>query len=156
VASVYIGVAGLYGWYFIQLYFSLKQWLEGKLTFVECLLCAGHFSILQVIESLWEFGDLAHMVTWKVSYTEVKQFFLCLTFLFFFFLSFLLDILFTFQMLSPFLVSPPKIPYPLPLYPNPSTPISGPGIPLYWNIEPSQDPGPLLIDDQLGHHLVHI
>jgi hypothetical protein len=25
VASVYIGVAGLYGWYFIQLYFSLKQ-----------------------------------------------------------------------------------------------------------------------------------
>jgi hypothetical protein len=39
-------------------------------------------------------------------------------------------------MLSPFLVSPPKIPYPLPLLPNPPTPIPGPGIPLYWVIEP--------------------
>jgi|UPI0000468C1B hypothetical protein len=40
-------------------------------------------------------------------------------------------------MLSPFLVSPPKIPYPLPspLHPNSPTPIPDPGIPLYWGIE---------------------
>jgi hypothetical protein len=49
-------------------------------------------------------------------------------------------------MLSPFLVSPLKIPYPLPLalLPNPPTPIPGPSIPLHWGIEPSQDQGPLL------------
>jgi hypothetical protein len=49
-------------------------------------------------------------------------------------------------MLSPFLVSPPKIPYPLPLplVPNPPTPIPRPGIPLYWGKEPSKDLGPLL------------
>jgi hypothetical protein len=49
-------------------------------------------------------------------------------------------------MLAPFLDSPPKIPYllPQPLLPNPPTPIPGPGIPLYWGIEPSQDQGPLL------------
>ena len=49
-------------------------------------------------------------------------------------------------MLSPFLISPPKIPYPLPLplLPNPPTPIPGPGIPLYYGIEPSQDQEPLL------------
>jgi hypothetical protein len=49
--------------------------------------------------------------------------------------------LFTFQMLSPFLVSPLKIPY---LYsPTHPFPLPGPGIPLYWVIEPSQDQGPL-------------
>jgi hypothetical protein len=39
-------------------------------------------------------------------------------------------------------VSPP----PIPLFTNPLTPIPspGPGIPLYWGIEPSQDQGPLL------------
>ena len=48
-------------------------------------------------------------------------------------------------MFSPFLFFPLKIPYsPLPLLPNPPTPIPGPGIPLYWGIEPSQDQGPLL------------
>jgi hypothetical protein len=31
-----------------------------------------------------------------------------------------------------------------PPLPNPTTPIPGPGIPLYWGIEPSQDQGPLL------------
>jgi hypothetical protein len=41
-------------------------------------------------------------------------------------------------MLSPFLVSPPKTPYSLPLFPNPPTPIPVPGIPLYGGIEPSQ------------------
>jgi hypothetical protein len=48
--------------------------------------------------------------------------------------------------MSPFLVSPLKIPYPLssPPSPNPPTPIPDPGIPLYWGIEPSQDQGPLL------------
>ena len=50
----------------------------------------------------------------------------------------------TFQMLSPFLVSTPKITQSLPLLPNPPTPIPGPGIPLYWGIEPSQDQGLLL------------
>jgi hypothetical protein len=49
-------------------------------------------------------------------------------------------------MLSPFLVSPLKTPYPpaFSLLPNPPTPIPGPGIPLYCGIEPSQDQGPLL------------
>ena len=49
-------------------------------------------------------------------------------------------------MLYPFLVSPLKIPSPLPLLllPKPPTPISGPGITLYWGIEPSQYQGPLL------------
>ena len=48
-------------------------------------------------------------------------------------------------MLSSFLVSPQKIlsSPPLPLLPNPLTPIPGPGIPLNWDIEPSQDVGPL-------------
>jgi hypothetical protein len=46
-------------------------------------------------------------------------------------------------MLTHFLVSPPKIPYPLPLLPDPPTPIPGPGIPLHWGIELSQDLGPL-------------
>jgi hypothetical protein len=49
-------------------------------------------------------------------------------------------------MLSLFLVSPQKIPYliPLPLLPNPSILIPGPGISLFWGIEPSQEQGPLL------------
>jgi hypothetical protein len=60
-------------------------------------------------------------------------------------------------MLSPFLVSPPKTPYPLPPLPNPSTPAS-------WS-----RPSPTLghraftgprasppIDDQLGHPLLHM
>jgi hypothetical protein len=46
-------------------------------------------------------------------------------------------------MLSPFLVSPPKISYSLPLslLPNPPTPASCPGIPLHWVTEPSKDQG---------------
>jgi hypothetical protein len=54
--------------------------------------------------------------------------------------------LFTFQMLSHFIVSPLKIPYPLPLPCSQTHPIllPDPGIPLYWSIEPSQDQGPLL------------
>ena len=49
-------------------------------------------------------------------------------------------------MLSPFLVSPSKTPIPflLLLLTNPPTPMSCPGIPLHWGIEPSQDQGPLL------------
>jgi hypothetical protein len=58
----------------------------------------------------------------------------------------LLGILFTFQILSPFLFSSPKIPY------RPSSPCSpthpllllGPGTPLYGGIKPSQDQGLLL------------
>jgi hypothetical protein len=48
-------------------------------------------------------------------------------------------------MLTPFLVSPQNFPIPflLPLLTNPPTPIPGPGIPLYWGIEPSQEQGPL-------------
>jgi hypothetical protein len=41
-------------------------------------------------------------------------------------LLFLLDTLFIFQILSPFLVSSPKIPYPLSLLPNLPTPASWP------------------------------
>ena len=54
-------------------------------------------------------------------------------------------------MLSPFLLSPVKIPYSLPPPPpppcsptNPPTPIPGPGIPLHWGIEPTKDQGLLL------------
>ena len=48
---------------------------------------------------------------------------------------------------TPFLVSPPKVPYPLPT--SPCSPIHtvllpNPSIPLYWGIEPLQDQGPLL------------
>ena len=49
-------------------------------------------------------------------------------------------------MLSPFLVSPLKIPSPLlPSHCSPTHPflLPGPGISLYWGIEPSQDQGPL-------------
>jgi hypothetical protein len=56
--------------------------------------------------------------------------------------------LFIFQMLSTFLVSPLKTPYPIPYPPppltNPPTPASLPGIPLHWGMEPSQDQEPLL------------
>jgi hypothetical protein len=54
--------------------------------------------------------------------------------------------LFTFQMLSPFLVFPQKTPYPLFFLlcsPTHLLLLPGPGIPLDWGIEPSQDLGPL-------------
>ena len=44
----------------------------------------------------------------------------------------------------PFHSFPSKNPLPPPLLPNAPTPIPGPGIPLHWGIEPSQDQGPLL------------
>jgi hypothetical protein len=51
-------------------------------------------------------------------------------------------------MLFPFLVSPPKIPNPLPPPPGPQPThshfLAQAFIPLYWDIEPSQDQGPLL------------
>jgi hypothetical protein len=47
-------------------------------------------------------------------------------------------------MLSLFLVSTPKTPYPLPHSPTLPLPLPGPAIPLHWSIEPSQDQGPLL------------
>ena len=64
-----------------------------------------------------------------------------------FFLFYQIFSLFTFQMLSPFLASPQKISFPLPASPcSPTHPLllPGPGIPLCWGIEPSQDQGPLL------------
>jgi hypothetical protein len=57
--------------------------------------------------------------------------------------------LFTFQMLSPFLVSPLETPFPIPLpcfyegapthSPNHSLPPHHPGIPPHWDIDPSQN-----------------
>jgi hypothetical protein len=49
-------------------------------------------------------------------------------------------------MLCPFLVSPPKNPYPLSfsLLLNPYTPISSPVIPIYLDIKSSEDLGPHL------------
>ena len=61
--------------------------------------------------------------------------------------------LFTFQMLSPFPVSPLQTPYPIPPYPasmrvlpHPSTHSHPhrPSISLHWGIKPSQDQGPPL------------
>jgi hypothetical protein len=57
--------------------------------------------------------------------------------------------LFTFQMLSPFLVSPQKntlnlFPLPSPCSPTHPLLLLGPGIPPHWGIEPSQDQEPLL------------
>jgi hypothetical protein len=71
------------------------------------------------------------------------------TFLCFYFI--LLDILFTFQMLSPLLISPLETPFPIlphcfyedALLPIHSLPPPCLGIPLYWGIEPSQDQGSL-------------
>jgi hypothetical protein len=54
--------------------------------------------------------------------------------------------LFTFQMLSPFFISPPKTtlshPPSICLLTHPFL-LPCPGIPLYWGIEPPQDQGPL-------------
>jgi hypothetical protein len=49
-------------------------------------------------------------------------------------------------MLSIYLVSPPKIPYPptSPPAPQPTQSHSWSWLPLYWSIEPSQDQGLLL------------
>ena len=54
--------------------------------------------------------------------------------------------LFKFQTLSPFLVSLPKTPYPIPhpCSPTHPLPLPCPDIPLQWGMEPSQDQGPLL------------
>ena len=52
--------------------------------------------------------------------------------------------LFTFQMLSPFLISPLKTPYPTPLPPTHTLLPPCPDIPLHWSIEPSQNQRPLL------------
>ena len=62
-------------------------------------------------------------------------------FLFFFVISFLLDI-FLIYISNAIL----KVPYTLLLPCSPTHPLQlpGPGIPLYWGIEPSQDQGPLL------------
>ena len=62
-------------------------------------------------------------------------------------LLFLLDIFFIYiSNAIPFPSFPSEDPYPFhpPPVPNPLTPIPGPGIPLYWGIESSQDQGPLL------------
>jgi hypothetical protein len=60
--------------------------------------------------------------------------------------------LFTFQMLSSFLVSPPQTPYLIPpptpasmrVLTHPPTPAHHPSIPLYCGIKPPQDQGPPL------------
>jgi hypothetical protein len=57
----------------------------------------------------------------------------------------LLDIFFTYTLnVIPFPSFPSENPLSPPPVPNLPTPIPGPGIPLYWDIEPSQDLGPLL------------
>jgi hypothetical protein len=68
-----------------------------------------------------------------------------------FFIFYWLFYLFTFQMLSPFPVSPLQtFPIPLPpasmrVLPPHSLPPLYPSIPLHWGIEPSQDQGPPLL-----------
>jgi hypothetical protein len=65
-------------------------------------------------------------------------------FLFLFFITYFLYLHFKCYPLSLFPLQKSPIPSLLPLLPYPPTPIPGPGIPLYWGIEPSQDLGPLL------------
>ena len=60
---------------------------------------------------------------------------------------FLLDIFFIYiSNVIPFPGVPSENPLspPVPLLPNPPTPIPGTGSPLHWGIEPLQDLGPLL------------
>jgi hypothetical protein len=79
---------------------------------------------------------------------DVKDF----IFNFLFFLFYWIFSLFTFRMLSLFLVSPVKntlpypVPYPLPILCSPTHQLQlpGPGTPPHWGIEPSQDQAPLL------------
>jgi hypothetical protein len=63
-------------------------------------------------------------------------------------------------MLSPFLVSPPKIPYPpshLPLLPNPDTPDSWPwSFPILWHRTFTGPRASPPTDDWLGHLLLHM
>jgi hypothetical protein len=73
--------------------------------------------------------------------------FLSFSFFLSFFLSYWKFSLFTFQMLSPFLISPPKIPLthsPSPCSLTYSLQLPWPGIPLHWGIEPSLGQGFLL------------
>jgi hypothetical protein len=81
-------------------------------------------------------SDLYNLILWEM---RVKPFSF---FLFFFFeYNFLLDIFFIYiSNVIPF----PRFPSENSLFPNPPTPIPGPGIPLYRGIEPSQDLGFLL------------
>jgi hypothetical protein len=59
-------------------------------------------------------------------------------------LVFLFFVLFTFQMLSTFPVSSSENPLPsAPCSPTHPLLLPGPGIPLYWGTEPSQDQGTL-------------
>jgi hypothetical protein len=63
--------------------------------------------------------------------------------------------LFTFQMLFPFLVSPPKILSPFPLYPNLPIPASWPWhSPILGHRAFTRASSP--IDNQLGHPLLHM
>jgi hypothetical protein len=90
---------------------------------------------------------------WHHNHMQINRcfgwFFVCYLFC----LCFLLDILFTFQMLPPFLVSPLESPCPIPPPPasmsvlpllSTHSCLTNPSIPLHWGIEPSQDQGPLL------------
>jgi hypothetical protein len=80
-------------------------------------------------------------------YVDLLEIFLLFYFIFLFFGQFLkLFSLFTFQILCPFLISPPKVPLSHPpslLLTHPLL-LSCPGIPLHWGIEPSQEERPLL------------
>jgi hypothetical protein len=94
---------------------------------------------------------------------------LCRRLLFYLFIEMIpfywLFYLFTFQMLCPFLVSPPKTPYLIPL---PSAFMGGAptpthwllphcsGVPLHWAIKPSQDQWPLLLLMPQVHPLLHM
>ena len=82
---------------------------------------------------------------WPFSYTTFLFFYFFISGFVLFF-CFLIFSLFTFQMLAPFLVSPQKITnllYPSSCSPAHTVLLPGPGITLYWGIEPSQDQGSL-------------
>jgi len=94
--------------------------------------------MLKQVNAKWEQYHLSSEV-WGASFLNY-----CIDFLYW------LLYLFRFQMLSPFPVSSPQIPYPIHPYPasigmlsHPLLP-NHPRIPVHWGSEPSQDQGPLL------------
>jgi hypothetical protein len=106
-----------------QLNFSRLLWFLSGMLWIGGFLGSRHFS------------NISHMNVWFFN---------------FYGFCFLLDIFFIYiSNVIPFPGFPSENPLPIPFPPPPCSPthpllLPGPGIPLHWGIEPSQDQGPLL------------